>query len=116
MGKILDLLAEIPTSAVLRERLGLIRDQAQMLENQVAQLHQENAELERRCAEMQSQLEAQAVAEEFVEHHGALFKRKPTGGYHDAVYCPVCHGPMSSLQGMLPYTCRCGVAVDFNGG
>src|ERR1017187_9156779 len=81
--KILDLLAGIPINAVQRLQL-------QTFENEVTKLEKENADLKKRVSQLESELAAKTRLEEFVEHHGALFKRKPGGGYHSAVYCPRC--------------------------
>jgi hypothetical protein len=52
--------------------------------------------------------------DEFVEARGALFKRKPGGGYHEVVYCPSCKMPLSSFGGEFPYVCdKCQVCLDF---
>jgi hypothetical protein len=108
------LITERGSAAIMGKHLDLLRDQAQALENQVADLQRENAALEDRVAELEAQVASAVAREEFVEHHGAFFKRKPGGGYHEAVFCPSCHGPMSSLQGMLPYVCqRCSTVLDF---
>lgn len=116
MSTILELLADIPTNAVLRERITLIREQAQALEKQVAQLQHENATLKMRVSDLESQASSTAAAGEFVECRGALFKRKPAGGYHLAVYCPRCRGPMMSLEDELPFHCGpCRVSVSFTG-
>jgi hypothetical protein len=51
---------------------------------------------------------------EFVEHHGALFKRLPNGGYHEAVYCPKCKISASLIHDSMPYSCYCGWASNFS--
>ena len=56
MSKILDLLADIPTNAVLRERHALIREQAQILEKQLAEVRAENATLRGRVAALENAL------------------------------------------------------------
>lgn len=92
MSKILDLLADIPTNAVLRERLTLIREQAEIQEKQLAEARAENAKLKDKTAALEKQVNAKP-GDEFVEHRGGFFKRKPEGGYHTAVYCARCKGP-----------------------
>jgi hypothetical protein len=106
---ILELIADIPTNAALRLK-------AQALEKQVAELQQENASLKKRVAEFQAQIASKTALEEFVECRGAFFKRKPTGGYHNAVFCPDCRGPMMSLMNELPFNChKCKRSVGFTG-
>ena len=56
------------------------------------------------------------MSEEFVEHEGALFKRRPEGGYHRGVYCPTCRNSISSLVEMLYFYCpQCNWRADFTG-
>src|SRR5262245_7505836 len=109
-------ITERGSAAIMRERLDLIRDQAQALDNKVATLEQENTALKKGVGELEGQLAAKTAREEFVECRGALFKRKPMGGYHLAVYCPQCRGPMMSLIDRTPFTCGpCKVSVSFTG-
>jgi hypothetical protein len=115
MSRILELLSDIPTNAVLRERLALIREQAEIQERKLGEARNENAKLKERVATLEKTLSAQTAREEFVEHRGALFKRKAEGGYHRAVFCPKCHGPMASPMRSAPYFCQCGTFVDFTG-
>ena len=103
------------SAAILRERLVFIQEQAQALEKKVVELEKENADLKKRERELEQQLATKTARDDFVECRGALFKRKPAGGYHRAVYCPRCQGPMMSLLNM-PYHCNaCHVSVDFTG-
>src|SRR4051794_29856837 len=99
MKSILELIADIPTNATLRL-------QAQALVKQVADLQAENATLKKRVSDLQAQIASNTVSDEFVECRGALFKRKPGGGYHNAVYCPDCHGPKMSLMDEIPFGCH----------
>jgi hypothetical protein len=107
MKSILELIADIPTNASLRL-------QAAALEKKVAQLEAENATLKQRVGQLESGLAAKTMLQEFVEHRGALFKRKPDGGYHLAVYCPRCKQSVGSFH-TLPYECSCGWSADFSG-
>lgn len=104
------------SAAIMRERLELIREQGQALEKKLAVSEEENTALRRRVAELEGQLAAKTEREDFVECRGALFKRRSDGGYHLAVYCPRCHGPMSSLMDETPFYCgSCRVSVNFIG-
>lgn len=110
------LITERGSAAVMRERADFIREQAQALEKKMTELQAENATLKKRVAELEAQVAAQTARDEFVECRGALFKRKPTGGYHNAVFCPDCHGPMMSLMDQVPFHCsRCRRSVGFTG-
>ena len=115
MSQLLDLLSNIPTVPVLKERIALIREQAQALEKQIEKLESEVAALKKQNAELHAQLAAKSRAEEFVEHRGALFKRKPEGGYHLAVYCPICHKPTGAIDDQIPFACtnHCGWMGSF---
>src|SRR5438552_15570882 len=92
------LINEHGSATIMGERLNLARDQAQALEKQLAALVVENAALKQRVAQLEQQVAAQTALEEFVECRGALFKRKPGGGYHLAVYCPHCNKPVASIE------------------
>ena len=85
-----EMLKEVPLSAVLKERLALVQDQLSFASDEKAKLQEELAQAKEEIARLRQQVAAQAVAEEFVEEQGALFKRKPGGGYHEVVYCPWC--------------------------
>lgn len=101
---------------IMRERLVLIREQADILQRQIVQLQQENSDLKKRLSISEHQLAAKTVMEEFVEHRGALFKRKPSGGYHFAVYCSSCQLPMGNAHPEVPFNCgRCHTITSFEG-
>ena len=88
-------IGELPVADVLKQRLELVKEQYESLEAEVAKLRDENSVLRHRVTELESSLRNVAVDAEFIELRGALFKRKPNGSFHDAVYCPRCKGPMS---------------------
>jgi hypothetical protein len=109
MKSILELIADVPTNAVLRL-------QAQALEKKVAELEKKCAGLESQVSSLKQELSAKTIPTEFIEHRGALFKRRPNGGYDDDVRCRVCKQPMVSFIGESPFHCeQCGVTVNFNG-
>jgi len=115
MSKILDILGEIPTSAVLRERLAFVKEQVQAMEKTIETLQEENSNLKKQVSQLQTELSSKAKADEFVEQDGALFKRNGTKGYHRAVFCIKCKGPMTSLP-HTPFICTasgCGTSVGF---
>lgn len=109
------LITEHGSAAILRERLALIADQAKAQEKQFAELQRRAAELERENMQLKRQLAASSHAAEFVEHRGALFKRKPDGTFHLAVYCPICQKPTGSPHPQIPYSCTeaCGWVGSF---
>ena len=110
------LLNEHGSSEILRERLALLRDQTQALEKENVELKKSVTDLEDRNRNLAAQLKAQARSEEFVERRGVLFKRNPAGGYHEAVYCPICYSTLGTIHPELPYACRksCGFIFDIN--
>lgn len=119
MGIISDIreaLKEIPLSDILRERLTTAVRTIEQLEKENVNLKQENARLKEQNNKIVEQLEQFRISrDEFVEARGALFKRKPGGGYHEAVYCPRCKMPLSSFGGDFPYSCdRCKIHLDFS--
>lgn len=110
------LITERGSAAVLDKHLNYVKEQAEALEKQNAELHKENAALKKRVADLETQIAPKATSHEFVECRGALFKRKPGGGYHYAVFCPDCSGPMASLMDELPFSChKCRRSVSFTG-
>ncbi len=109
-------LTELQSSEVLKERVLLLKDQLDVLKERVIDLEKENARLKEEHDETQVKLQSLSVPDEFVEHQGALFKKKP-GGYHLAVYCPRCHTSTFSLENALPFSCEsCKWAANFTGG
>src|SRR5882762_11100078 len=109
------LITEHGSAAILRERLALIADQAKALEKQIEDLKRKVAALEQEKSRLNAELAAKTREEQFVEHRGALFKRKREGGYHLAVYCAICHKPTTSLY-HTPYACtdKCGWIATFS--
>ncbi|MES2909868.1 MAG: hypothetical protein V4718_00680 [Pseudomonadota bacterium] len=89
-GEIERLITEHGSATILKERIALLKDQFVLLESKVTHLEQENASLRTQNHELKEQTARQTVAEQYVEENGALFKKRPTGGYVNAVYCPSC--------------------------
>lgn len=119
MGSLLEMfdkiIVERGSAAVRSDHIALLRDQLQAAEKRIEQLEKENSGLKKALADYKAKLEAVSRAEEFVEHRGALFKRKPGGGYHLAVYCPTCRRVAGTIAHNFPYSCTaCGWAVEFS--
>lgn len=126
-----DLTVKLIDSAKDRKFAGELREIQRMvaaLQSEHADIHEkrislmtENAELKQRIAGLEMALteskrklsEDQRQRDEFVEHRGALFKRMPGGGFHEAVYCPNCKRSTGSLDRMIPYSCTCGWLATF---
>ena len=110
------LIKERGSAAIMQERLNLLRDQAQALEKKLAEFQTENDALKKRVGELEAQIAVKTARDEFVECRGALFKKKATSGYHEAVYCPDCRSPMMSLDKELPFHCSpCKRSIGFTG-
>jgi len=99
------LINEHGSSAVLRERLLLLREQIEKLTNEITDLNKKLSDSQAEIVKLQKQLSEKTASEEYVEHKGALFKRKSSGGYDSTVYCPLCRVPLASFQNVLPYHC-----------
>jgi hypothetical protein len=104
----------------LREQAEALQVRLRTLESksQVKRLQGEvdflKSQLDSTFQQKQALEDAQQTKEEFVEHRGAFFKRKPGGGYHEAVYCAKCRGSASSITSAIPYCCGpCGWMASF---
>ena len=107
---------DLPSSLVLKERVVHLNDRLGMLQKRVTELEQENARMKQEHHKMAAEIEKFSVKEEFVEHRGALFKRKPGGGYRLNVYCPSCHRPTASLHNLAAFSCsKCYWHATFTG-
>jgi hypothetical protein len=103
-----NILQEVGTASVLRERLLLLQDQLQLVVQENVNLKKENTRLKKQHKELTVQLEKYSLPEQFVEHRGVLF-RKSGSGYSESPYCPVCKIPMSSVEPGIPFFCnKCG--------
>jgi hypothetical protein len=98
-----------PTKKMLREQLARMLHESQCRDRLVKRLKDQ-------IRQLQNEINDSKVGE-FVEHDGALFKRKPEGGYHRVVYCPHCERsaePISIATAL--YLCYyCGWRADFTG-
>jgi hypothetical protein len=103
-----DALASIPLNAVLRERLARAGDDEEALHDRIRALEEENSCLKKAVAELTTQIQKQFAASEYVEHAGALFKRKPGGGYHLSIYCPSCQKAAAFMPSGMVACGACG--------
>lgn len=104
------------TSAILRERLALLRDQLQDRDHRIQTLQAAMQQLERESADLRRQLQQQTVPEDLVEHRGALFRKRPGGQVQEDALCLRCRTPMYSVGGATPFKCgSCGYIVGFTG-
>lgn len=83
----------------------VVRSRGKSLEQQLAEREKEVDKL-RQAINAQHQHPSRTVStREFEEERGALFKRRPEGGYHDAVYCPKCQ--LSTVAASERHVYRC---------
>jgi hypothetical protein len=113
LSEIERLITEHGSAAILKERNAFLRDKLVLLKEEVAKLEEENGELKAQVAALNQQLSANASAHEFKEERGALFKRKPGGGYLDAVYCPKCRHSAAPFPPGAEFCCECGWFSSF---
>lgn len=100
-----DLVNEHGSSTVMRERLLLMNDKAAAMDKENKDLREEVARLTAELAQLHTELVNCRKTEEFTEHRGGLFKRRPAGGYHETVYCPQCRLPMGFFEATGEFHC-----------
>jgi len=114
---ITEIASELPTNSALRERISFVNDQLNDLKERIKNLEKENTQIKKENTELHKKIKEQSIFfEEFVEHRGALFKRKLGSGYHLAVYCPICKIPAGSFRHNVPFVCaKCNWFSTFTG-
>ncbi|HXC16847.1 MAG TPA: hypothetical protein VNV60_05340 [Holophagaceae bacterium] len=94
--------------ASLKEERDTLKANLGKLAPRTAKLEAENAELKA----------AKETRDAFTEHRGALFRRKPDGGWHPVAYCPKCLVSCArDGAGHLPLVCSikaCGWRTSFS--
>ena len=90
------------SSAILKERIELVKDLLSKVEREKRELEQELAKARQELHE----LKRRQPGDGFVSYRGAKFKRKPSGGYENSVYCPGCEIGMATISGAnMPFVC-----------
>lgn len=84
-------LGNVQSVGVVKEHVALLQTKLNLLKEEFKKLEEENAKLKSQVVELENKILSSLNNEEFLEKNGAFFKRRPDGGYHDAVYCPKCH-------------------------
>jgi hypothetical protein len=107
-----DAINEHGSAVILAQRLELVKEM-------LAKIVQEKADLEKQLSDAKTEiqwLKTQIPQHEFVAFMGARFKRKPSGGYENAVYCQKCDCGMASMHdGRSPFICtRCNASTSFH--
>ena len=108
------LINEHGSSTILKEHNEFFKSKLTALKDEFSNLEKENTNLKKQIANLEQQLASYLQSEEFYEERGALFKRRPSGGYHDAVYCPSCHMAAAPFPPGAEYNCnKCGWFSSF---
>lgn len=99
------------SSVILGNHLSLVKEM-------LCKVEKEKSELEKLLTDAREEikeLNKKIPSVQFVKYRGAKFKRKPSGGYESAVYCPVCEVGMGTTpSGNMPFVCgRCGALTAF---
>lgn len=98
------------SAVILKERLTLVKEM-------LAKVEKEKADLENKLSNARKEiieLKEQVPSAKFVEYMGAKFKRKPSGGYENSVYCPSCETGMSGAIDGMPFVCgKCHALTTF---
>lgn len=96
MGWLIDFFKEVKLTVTQRKELIDAEREIDRLREKNAGLEKAKAELSKKVMELEKELaEHIAFHEQFTEDKGVLFKRKPSGGYFEVVYCPHCRIPLS---------------------
>ena len=88
------LITEHGSSAVLKERLELIRDQLQQLQSENTGLKKSITELKAENFDLSKKLKSLTVSTEFVEYRGTLWKRESPDTVEPYPYCRKCKSVM----------------------
>lgn len=101
-----DLINEHGSATIRGERLILLKEELTKVEKERADLYKKCSDLEKEVAELRDKLTKVSTPPEFVEYHGALFKRDATGSYSPIAHCPECKRPLFNTEPKIfPYTC-----------
>ncbi len=106
-------ITEHGSAAILKEHMAFLQAKLGALKDEVAKREKENSDLIAKVADLEKKLSTFAVAEEFVEKRGALFKLRTSGGYHDTVYCPRCRQSTAPFPPGEEFNCQCGWFSSF---
>lgn len=111
MGWLTDILKDIPTVGVARERIALAEQKYELLERENETLKLENVRLK---GELEA-LRRQVPSTEWVEARGVLFKRRPDGRFEQDAYCPSCKLVLSTFrEEVFPPQCsQCKMRAPF---
>lgn len=103
LEKIYDLLAGLPSNAVLREHRDLALSQVLAAQNRIGELQEKVAGLRAEICELKKQLAEQAELEKYIEYKGILFKEAEGSPdkYHCTPRCTACKTPLTFEGGRI---------------
>lgn len=94
------------TAGALREKLLTAEILIKTVKEENINLKEQKAALVKQVEELEEELGSFRRAEkELVEHRGFFYKRRPGGGYFEAVFCPRCKGRMVLFFPDRHYSC-----------
>lgn len=104
-----DLINEHGSSAILGQRLLLLKDILHDLETKCANLQTQLADCIRENTQFRKQFDENSIPPEFIEYAGALFKKGLSGRYDPVVYCRRCKRVLWNTPDFIalgaPYEC-----------
>jgi hypothetical protein len=99
----LDLLKDVPLTAVVKERLAHEEKLHEETQARNAELQVQVDELSREVAALRRELATLRVPEDFMPHDGVLWKKAAAGGYEDTPYCRICKMQMTPMMAGVYY-------------
>ncbi len=109
------LINEHGSSAILKERLSLLKEMLAKVEQERTELITKCSKLEKELGELRKQFYEKHIPEEFTEYMGALFKRDSSGKYTPVAHCRWCKEPLwNDEPKIFPYQCSkpgCGFCI-----
>lgn len=113
MSSWLDFLAEVPLSAVMKERVALAEQRAEAIETENDQLRQQVVALKAKVSELEKQVGARREEEQFVRHRGAFWRKEIGGAYEPVPFCPKCRVQMPPFEPAGVWICsQCDLEVQ----
>lgn len=99
------------SSTILGQRLDLVKEMLAKVEKEKSDLENQLSDARKKIVELQAKI----PSTKFVEYRGAKFKRRPSGGYENSVYCPSCEVGMATIQSSdMPFVCgKCNALTTF---
>lgn len=99
------------SSVILGHHLSLVKEMLSKVEKEKSDLEKLLSSAREEIIELKKKI----PSTKFIEYRGAKFKRKPSGGYENSVYCPSCEVGMATIQDSdMPFVCgKCNALTSF---